>query len=125
MARYKRLRLLVDVGVSKKVEEWLLNHGYDIKGVRDLDARMSDKEILKIAVSEGRMVVTMDKDFGELVYNSGLPHAGVLLLRLDAESSSEKVMIVENIMRKYSDKLFNKFCVYKDGKLRIRTIKRY
>lgn len=86
---------------------------------------MSDKEILKIAVSEGRMVITMDKDFGELVYNSGLPHAGVLLLRLDAESSSEKVKIVENILRKYSDKLFNKFCVYKDGKLRIRTIKRY
>ncbi len=75
------------------VERWLQKHGYDIKNVRDIDPRMIDKEILKMAVSEKRMVITMDKDFGELVYNSGLPHAGVLLLRLEEATSDEKVQL--------------------------------
>lgn len=83
---------------------------------------MPDKEILERAVSEGRMVITMDKDFGELVYNSGLPHAGVLLLRLESASSNEKVKVVEHIFNNYSEKLLNKFCVYKNGKLRIKKL---
>lgn len=111
---------MVDVGVGNKVERWLINQGYDLKSVRDIDPRLLDKEILKIAVSENRMVITMDKDFGELVYNSGLPHAGVLLLRLEDVRSGKKVEIVEKILNKYSDKLSKKFCVFKDGRLRIR-----
>lgn len=98
-----------------------MNHGYDIKSVRDINPRMLDKEVLKIAVSEKRIVITMDKDFGELVYNSGLLHVGVLLLRIEDAKSDEKVKIVEKILGKYSDKLFNKFSVFKDEKLRIRT----
>ena len=48
------------------------------KSVRDIDPRMLDSKILEIAVSEGCMVITMDRDFGELVFNSGLSNAGVL-----------------------------------------------
>ncbi|MFO0795028.1 MAG: DUF5615 family PIN-like protein [Candidatus Brocadiaceae bacterium] len=116
----KNLKFLVDVGVGKKVEKWLINQGYDTKSVRDIDPHLPDKEILKIAVSEKRMVVTMDKDFGELIYNSGSFHGGVLLLRLEDAKSDEKVKVVENILVKYAGKLLNKFCVYKDGRLRIR-----
>lgn len=115
-----KLKFLDDVRVGKKAEKWLANQGYDTTSVRDIDPRLPDKEILEIAVSEKRMVVTMDKDFGELIYNSGLLHGGVLLLRLEDAKSDEKVKIVENIIVKYADKLPNKFCVYKDGRLRIR-----
>jgi len=66
------------------------------------------------------MVITMDKDFGELVYNSGQAHAGVLLLRLDDATSDEKVYVLKWILSEYSDIILNKFCVFKDGKLRIR-----
>ncbi|MCF6148268.1 MAG: DUF5615 family PIN-like protein [Candidatus Kuenenia sp.] len=115
-----KLKFLVDVGVGKKVEKWLLNQGYDTVNVRDIDPHLSDKEILRTAVSEKRMVITMDKDFGELTYNSGLMHGGVLLLRLEDAKSDEKLKIVENILIKHANKLPNKFCVYKDGRLRIR-----
>jgi predicted nuclease of predicted toxin-antitoxin system len=116
----KNLKFLIDAGVGKKVEKWLVNQGYDTTSVRNIDPRLPDKEILKIAVSEKRMVITMDKDFGELIYNSGLIHGGVLLLRLEDAKSDEKVKTIENILVKYADKLTNKFCVYKDGRLRIR-----
>lgn len=111
---------MVDVGVSRKLENWLQDEGYDTKSVRAIDPRLPDEEILKTATREHRMVITMDKDFGELVYNSGLAHAGVLLLRLDEARSDEKINVVKWILSEYSDLIENKFCVFKDGKLRIK-----
>ena len=116
----KKIRFIVDMGVSKKVEEWLSTNDYDIKVIRDIDPRMKDRDVLKLAVTEKRMVITMDKDFGELVFNSGLNHSGVLLLRLEDAKADEKVKIVEEILKKYEDKITNNFCVYQHGKLRIR-----
>lgn len=58
------LKFLVDLGVGNKVEECLQEKGYDTKTVRTINARMSDHEIIRFAHSEGRMVITMDKDFG-------------------------------------------------------------
>ena len=63
------LKFLVDVGVGKKVEEYLLEKSYDAKAVRSLDQRMPDQEIIRLAALENRIVITMDKDFGELVYH--------------------------------------------------------
>ena len=53
------VKFLTDVGVGKKVEEWLAENGYDVKAIRDLNPRMSDQEILSIAVRERRLVITM------------------------------------------------------------------
>jgi len=89
--------------------------------VRDLDPRMPDLNILTLAVGEERMVAIMDKDFGELVYRSRQPHAGVLLLRLEAARSDGKVAVVEEIFGKYEKQLLGNFTVYQSGHLRIRT----
>ena len=115
-----KIRFIVDMGVSKKVEEWLSTNDYDIKAVRDIDPKMKDCDVLNYAVTENRMVITMDKDFGELVFNSGLDHSGVLLLRLEDAKSDEKVKTIQEILIKYEDKLKNNFCVYQHGKLRIK-----
>ncbi len=66
-----KLRLLVDVSVGRKSEQYLNAAGHDTVCVRELNARATDVEILELAVLEQRIVITMDKDFGELVYNSG------------------------------------------------------
>jgi predicted nuclease of predicted toxin-antitoxin system len=109
------LRLLVDVGVGTAVESWLRAAGHDAAAVRDRDPRLPDADILAWAVAEQRIVVTMDKDFGELVYRSGQAHAGVLLLRLDDADSAAKVRAVEAIIAAYADKLSGHFSVYQDG----------
>ncbi len=116
----KKLKFLVDVGVGKIVEEWLKDNGYDVKNIREINPGMEDREILRIAVNEGRMVITMDKDFGELIYKSGLLHSGILLLRLEDARADEKVSIVKEILEKYDEKMQNKFCVFQNGRIRIR-----
>ncbi|MBK6505079.1 MAG: DUF5615 family PIN-like protein [Ignavibacteria bacterium] len=49
------MKLLVDVGVGRKVETFLTECGFDSKSVRDIDPSMKDSEILKIALSEERV----------------------------------------------------------------------
>ena len=108
------------MGVGKKVEEWFRENNYDVKCVRDINIRAKDADILRLAASENRMIITMDKDFGALVYNSGMLHSGVLILRLDDAKGEDKVDIVKRIVTGFSEKIENKFCVFQDGKLRIR-----
>jgi len=65
-----------------------------------------DKEILDRAVSEGRIVVTNDKDF-ELVYRSGWEHRGVVLLRLRDERAESKVRIMKIVLARVGERLRN------------------
>lgn len=114
------MKFLVDVGVGVGVESCLKKAGYSVLSMREVDCSAQDIEILHLAVEEQRMIVTMDKDFGELVFNSGIPHAGVLLLRLENATGEQKSEIVEKIINKYADQMAGYFCVYQDGKLRIK-----
>jgi predicted nuclease of predicted toxin-antitoxin system len=114
------LKFLIDVGVGTSVDIWLRENGHDVISVRDIDSRAKDQDILQLAGRDDRMIITMDKDFGELVYGSGLSHSGILILRLEDATSEEKVNIVKAILNEFAPVIENKFCVYQNGKLRIR-----
>lgn len=96
------LRYLIDVNVGRVVEQWLRVNGFDIVAVRDIDPFLADSRILDQAVLDNRFVIKMDKDFGELVYRSGQGHSGVLLLRLESDTSQEKIKALDLINLKAS-----------------------
>jgi predicted nuclease of predicted toxin-antitoxin system len=81
---------------------------------------MPDVDILSLAHLEQRIILTMDTDFGELVYHSQQPHGGVLLLRMPGATRSEKIGIVQEIVDRYGGQLPGHFSVYRRGRLRIR-----
>ena len=116
------MRLLVDVGVGKLVERWLATQDFAVPAVRDLEPGMADVAISALAAAEQRLVVTMDKDFGELIVRSGKFNAGVLLLRLDDAGSEEKLRIVRQIIALHLDALAGNYCIYQKGRLRIRRL---
>ena len=62
----------------------------------------------------------MDKDFGELVYRSDRSHKGVLLLRLEDATGDEKAEIMQRILFSFAEQIEGRFCVYQNGRLRIR-----
>lgn len=115
------LTFLVDVGVGRAVEDLLRSLGYDIKAVRDINPSAKDCDILAIAVSESRMVITMDKDFGELVHKLSKQHTGVLILRMEDARGAEKAEVVKDILAKFNAEIIGKFCVYQDSRLRVRS----
>lgn len=114
------MKFLVDVGVGKIAEAELRRSDYDVKSVRDLDPRMRDIDILHLAAEEQRIVITMDKDFGELVYREGLSHAGVMLFRMEDATGLEKASVLVNLLAQHADKIQGRFCVYQNGRLRVR-----
>jgi predicted nuclease of predicted toxin-antitoxin system len=114
-------RFLFEVGVGNKAERTTADLGFDVKSLRSIDVRLDDSEILQIARTEHRVVVTMDKDFGELVYRRCKGHVGVLLLRMDDANGDAKANAMKSIVLNHADELSNAFSVYQHGVLRIRT----
>ena len=58
----------------------LADHGHDVLSARDRFPHASDEALLALARNEGRVLLTEDKDFGELVFLRGLPHPGIVRL---------------------------------------------
>ncbi len=117
----KSIKLIFDVGVSKKAEHFFREKGFDLISVRELNPSMADIDILKIAEKENRLIITMDKDFGELVFNLKRKHCGVLLLRMEDAGWKQKIDVLSEIFQTYSEELKGKFSVYQNNKLRIRS----
>ena len=74
------MRLLVDSCVWGSALAELQAAGHDVAWAGEWDEDPGDEEILARALSERRVLVTLDKDFGELAIVRGLPHGGILRL---------------------------------------------
>lgn len=61
------MKFITDVGVGRSMERRLAADGHAVLPVRDCDPHLADQEILRWAVQEQAIVVTMDKDFGNLI----------------------------------------------------------
>jgi len=76
------VNLVADEDVDGPVVQRLRNDGHDIIYVADLSPGVTDDDVLRQANDRGALLLTADKDFGELVFRQRLVHSGVLLLRL-------------------------------------------
>ena len=70
-----------------------------------------DKDILRVANEEDRILITCDKDFGEAVFHGKRSHKGVILLRLENERSANKIAVLERLFDQYSTQLPDRFVV--------------
>lgn len=74
--------LLADENFPKRSYEYLQDRGYDIKHITSEGfASITDEEVIEIALSENRIIVTFDSDFGELIFRKGYKPSGVLFFR--------------------------------------------
>jgi predicted nuclease of predicted toxin-antitoxin system len=77
------MRLLANENFPKEAVEALRRQGHDVKWVRTDCPGISDRQVLSLAQSENRLLLTFDKDFGELAFRAGLPATtGVILFRI-------------------------------------------
>jgi predicted nuclease of predicted toxin-antitoxin system len=66
------------------------------------------------------LLITEDKDFGELTYRLQLKHRGILLIRLSSIIRGERIMLVEKVLTEHFIELENKFSVVNEKGLRIK-----
>ena len=116
------MRFIADENFPGAAVSDLRTAGHDVTWIRTAAPGMTDPEILALAMRELRIVLTFDKDFGELAFKAGLPAGcGIVLFRLPMSSSS-------SIGRRLADRLAERsdwvghFSVIEAGRTRMREL---
>ncbi|MCL6476142.1 MAG: DUF5615 family PIN-like protein [Firmicutes bacterium] len=115
-------RFLTDQDVYEKTVRQLLEWGHDVVRARDAGlSAATDAELLAYAERTGRILITRDKGFGQLVFAQRRPHAGVILLRITPETISDIHLQLARFLSKYAtEQLSNTFVTLESGRYRLR-----
>ena|SRR3990167_469553 len=113
------MKFLVDECVGPSVARWLAQNGYDAISIYDGLVGIDDNSVLEKALLENRILITSDKDFGDMVFKGKKPHCGITLLRLVDEKPANKIFVLKTILDKYSQDLFGNFVVATEKSIRI------
>src|SRR6185295_1271582 len=103
------MKFVADENVDLPIITRLRNDGHEVHAVIEGFAGISDDEVLKQANKQGVVLLTGDKDFGELVYRDHRYNCGIVLIRLAGLSNNEKAEIVANVVKDHAAELENAF----------------
>ena len=97
------MRLLLDANISTRLVAPLQEMGHDVVSQLQENPNAADVDILKRAHMEQRIVITYDKDFGELVFKHDAGHFGVILLRTRNESYSTQLATLQEFLNHHTE----------------------
>lgn len=112
------MNLFADESVDQPIVERLRQDGHDVIYVAELAPSITDDE--GTANDRSAVLVTADKDFGELIFRQHAIHSGVVLLRLGGLANTTKAEIVTEVCRRHAPELIGAFTVISPGLIRIR-----
>ncbi len=116
------MRFLANENFPLDVVEALRKIGHDVAWIRTDAPGSKDHDILKRGVTEQRVLLTFDKDFGDLAFQEGLPATcGIVLFRLQATSSAGLATLVVTALQSRTD-WASHFSVVEPGRIRVRTL---
>ena len=101
------MRFIVDECTGPTVSIWLAEQGYDVYSVSLRSPGWKDVQILAKANEEKRIIITNDRDFGELIYKFHQVHKGVIFLRLGDETVANKIAVLQRLFNLYSSSITN------------------
>ncbi len=113
------MRFLIDECVSLKVNRWLCVQGYDSLAIAEIAPSVRDVDVLALAQQEKRILITMDKDFGELIFRDSAAHFGVVLLRVHDWKAESKINIISKLLINHTSDMANNFIVATEQNIRI------
>jgi predicted nuclease of predicted toxin-antitoxin system len=116
------MNLLGDAHVSTAMVEMLARHGHSCSSAASLPPGLTDIEVYALAAQQNCVILTHDKDFGELVFVHKLRPPGVLLLRIHAATEAERVARVEELLPDIEKLLPGNFVTVTRSRLRWRSL---
>jgi predicted nuclease of predicted toxin-antitoxin system len=112
------MRFLVDECTGPAVARWLKEQGYEVFSVYDEARGIDDETVLRKAFAESWVLITNDKDFGNMVFRERRPHRGIVFLRLSDERARNKIETLRRLIEEYGDRLINRFVVVTEDQVR-------
>ena len=112
------MKFLIDRCAGRRLADWLRGQGHDVIESRALGPDPGDLALLERAATEGRILVTIDTDFGELVYVRDVPHAG--LVRLPDVPAMRRIALMAEVLERHRPALERQAVVtVRGGRVRI------
>jgi len=114
------VRFLADECVDRQIADRLRHDGHTVLYVAEMKPGISDGEVLNLANQEDAILLTADKDFGELVFRQDRVAPGIVLVRLAGLSPAIKAEIVAAAIEDHAAELLLSFTVIMQDSVRIR-----
>lgn len=112
------MRFLVDRCAGSRLSAWLSAKGHDVVDASQWEQDPGDAAILHQAVAEDRILITMDTDFGLLVFAEGRLHRGII--RLPDCPAGERIAIVQDLLTRHADDVAGRAIItVRGGRIRI------
>jgi predicted nuclease of predicted toxin-antitoxin system len=116
------MKLLVNENIPAAVIQALRGLHHDVLSVKECMQGATDVAILDRAQDEGCVVVTQDKDFGELAFGRALPaECGIVLFRLSGTSPAADLARMVEVIESRTD-WYGTFAVASDDRIRVRDL---
>jgi hypothetical protein len=113
------MRFLADESCDFAVVRSLRAAGHDVMAVAEVAVGATDATVLELAVREQRVLLTEDKDFGQLVYAATRSSSGVVLMRFPAPRRAGLVQAMLELVSSRDQQLIGCFAVVQPGRIRI------
>jgi predicted nuclease of predicted toxin-antitoxin system len=112
------LKFLADVNIENRIISGLRTDGHDIIWMLEKNKYLTDEEILNMAREEKRIMITNDKDFGEIVYRLKLISNGIVLFRVKDQNENIKLKLIRKAINYKNENLSRYFTVLTEAKIR-------
>ena len=117
------MALVADESVDSGIVKGLRQKGIIVFSIADQCWGIKDSEVLKIAYEKQSLLITEDKDFGELAFRLKFQHKGILLIRLSDLPRYERLKMAVETISQNINIMKNSFAVLTKTGLRIKTLK--
>lgn len=113
------MKFIVDENLGPRVAKWLREYQHDVISIYEEFRGLDDDEILRKSVEENCILITNDKDFGEMIFREGKLYHGVIFLRLEDERSINVIKVLDPLLIMYADQITGNFMVVTEFSVRI------
>lgn len=114
------MNIVADENLDKQIVARLRADGHDVSYIAELDPGIDDDTVLRQSRVTNAILLTADKDFGELVFRQRQLHSGVVLIRLSGLTPGEKAGIVAAAFQSHGQAMRGQFAVVSERSIRIR-----
>ena len=121
---------LADENLDRRLIEALRNHSeqqsmppWVVHSVFEDYRSIADDQVIAVANGLDAVILTEDKDFGELTYRLGLANRGIVLIRLSGMPIDQKIDLVIRVLEQMVDRLYGSFTVVQAERVRTRRLK--
>jgi predicted nuclease of predicted toxin-antitoxin system len=113
------VRLVADENCDFSVVVDLRLAGYDVVSITERMPGADDETVIEFARSERRLLITEDKDFGQLVFAAAKQNSGVILIRYPASTRSALTAALLKLLSDNGENLYSRFAVIEPGRVRV------